>query len=104
MKTLNFSVDTTIFLLRNINCHTRIQSIKKSHEITSSSKTNFSKIQALWAGVYDNRIYKTGKMIWSQLLINFIIRVKLSLSIFYQKALWLTSFLRYFKATASLLL
>ena len=104
MKILNFSVGTTIFLLRNINFHNRIQSIKKSHEITSSSKANFSKIQALWAGAYENRIYKTRKMIWSQLLINFIIHVKLSLSIFYQKALWLTSFLRYFKATASLLL
>ena len=47
MKILNFPDDTTIFLLRDINCHTRIQSIKKSHEIASSSKTNFSKIQAL---------------------------------------------------------
>ena len=35
-KILNFSDDTTIFLLRDINCHTRIQSIKKSHEIASN--------------------------------------------------------------------
>ena len=56
MKILNFPDDTTPFLSRDINCHTRIQSIKKSHEIVSSSKTNFSKIQPLWAGAYENRI------------------------------------------------
>ena len=38
MKILNCPDDTTIFLLRDII---------KSHEIASSSKTNFSKIQAL---------------------------------------------------------
>ena len=67
MKILNYPDDTTIFLLKNINCHTRIQSIKKSHEIASSLKTNFSKIQALWAGAYESRIDKPGQMIWSQL-------------------------------------
>ena len=36
MKILNFPDGATIFLLRDINCHTRIQSIKKSHEIASS--------------------------------------------------------------------
>ena len=60
MKTLNFPDDTTIFELRDINWHTRIQSILKSHEKASSSKTNFSKIQALWPGAYKNRIDKPG--------------------------------------------
>ena len=46
MKILNFPDDTIIFLLRYINYHTRLQSILKSHEKASSSKTNFSKIQA----------------------------------------------------------
>ena len=49
MKILNFPDDTTIFLLIEINRNTRIQSILKPHEKASSSKTNFSKIQALWA-------------------------------------------------------
>ena len=72
MKILNFSDDTIIFLLRDINWHTRIQSILKSHEKASSSKTNFSKIQALWAGAYKNRIDKSGLMIWSQLYIKIL--------------------------------
>ena len=46
MKILNFPDDTTIFLLRDINCHTRIQSNLKSQK-ASGLKTNFSKIQAL---------------------------------------------------------
>ena len=61
MKILNFPDDTTIFLLRDINWHTRIQSILKSHEKASSSKTNFSKIETLWAGAYKNRIDKQDK-------------------------------------------
>ena len=69
MKILNFPDETTIFLLRDINWHTRIRSILKSHEKASSSKTNFSKIQALWAGAYENRIDKSGQIIWSQLYI-----------------------------------
>ena len=72
MKILNFPDNTTIFLLRDINWHTRIQSILKSHEKVSSSKTNFSKIQALWAGAYKNRIDKPGQMIWSQLYIKIL--------------------------------
>ena len=36
MKILHFPDDTTVFLLRDINCHTRIQSVKKSHEIAFS--------------------------------------------------------------------
>ena len=64
MKILSFLDDTAIFLL---NCQTRIQSIKKSHERASSSKTKFSKTQALWAGAYENRTDKPGQMIWSQL-------------------------------------
>ena len=44
MKILNFPDDTTIFLLRDINYYSRIQSILKSHEKALSRKTNFSKI------------------------------------------------------------
>ena len=51
LKFLNFPDDITIFELRDINWHTRIQSTLKSHEKASSLKTNCSKIQALWAGV-----------------------------------------------------
>ena len=36
MKILHFPDDITVFLLRDINCHTRIQSFKKSHEIAFS--------------------------------------------------------------------
>ena len=67
MKILNFPDGSTIFLL--INVHTRIQWILKSHEKACSSKTNFSKIKALWAGAHKNRIDKPGQMIWSQLYI-----------------------------------
>ena len=38
MKILNFPDDNTIFLLRDINYHTRTQSILKSHERACSSK------------------------------------------------------------------
>ena len=72
MKILNFPDDTTIFLLRDINWHARIQSILKSHQKASSSKTNFSKIQALRAGAYKNRTDKPGQMIWSQLYIKIL--------------------------------
>ena len=41
MKMSDLSDDTTIFLLRDINCHNRIQSILKPHKKASSSKTNF---------------------------------------------------------------
>ena len=68
----NVPDDTTIFLLKEINCHNRIQSILKSHEKASSSKTNFSRIQAVWAGAYKNRIDKPGQMIWSQLYIKIL--------------------------------
>ena len=44
IKILNFPDDTTIFLLRDNNLHIKIQSILKSHEKTSRSKTNLSKI------------------------------------------------------------
>ena len=36
MKILNFPGDITIFLLRDINRHTRMQAILKSHEKASS--------------------------------------------------------------------
>ena len=69
MKMWKFPDDTTIFLLRDINCHNRIQPVSKLHEKASISKINFSKIQVLWAGVYKNWIDKPGQMIWSQLYI-----------------------------------
>ena len=72
MKMWNFPNGTTIFLLRDINCQNWVQSILKSYEKASSSKTKFSKIQALWAGVYKNRIDKPGQMIWSQLYIEIL--------------------------------
>ena len=72
MKILNFPDDTTIFELRDIKWHNRIQSILKSHEKASSSKANFSKIQALWVGAYKNRIDKSGLMIWSQMYIKIL--------------------------------
>ena len=49
MKIINFPDDTTIFLLTDINWNTRIQSILKPK--ASSSKTNFSKFQALSADI-----------------------------------------------------
>ena len=72
MKILNFPDDTTIFFLRDINWNTRIKSILKLHEKSSSSKTNCSKITVLWAGVYKNRIDKPEQMIWSQLYIKLL--------------------------------
>ena len=68
MKILNFPDDRTIFLLIEINWNTRIQSILKPHEKPSSSKTNFSKIQALWTDL-QKRIDKPGQMILSKLYI-----------------------------------
>ena len=65
MKILSVPDDTDIFLLRDINDHTRIQSDEK----TSSSKTNFSKIQALWTVARKNRIVEPGQMVWLQLYI-----------------------------------
>ena len=72
MQILDFPDETTIFLLRDINWHTRIQSVLKWHEIASSYKTNFSKIQALWAGAYKNRNDKRRQLIWSQLYIKIL--------------------------------
>ena len=69
MKVLTASDDNTIFLLRDINCRTRIQSMLKSFEKASSSEINFSKFQAVWAEAYKNRIDKPGQMVWSQLFI-----------------------------------
>ena len=72
MKIWNFSDEATIFLLRDINCHNRIQSILKALGKASSSKTNFSKIQALWAGAYKHTINNPGQMILSQLYIQIL--------------------------------
>lgn len=66
MKTLKLPNNTTSFLLRDIKCHTKIQSILKSHEKTSSSKINFLKSQALQSGACKKRIDKTEQMVWSQ--------------------------------------
>ena len=46
IKLVNFTNDTTIFLLRDITCLDRIQVILKLYEDASSSKINFSKSQA----------------------------------------------------------
>ena len=43
MKTLNIPDNNTKFLLRGINCYTRIQSNLKSFEKAPSSKINFFK-------------------------------------------------------------
>ena len=45
IKIVNFADDTTIFL-RDITCLDRIQVILKLYEDASSTKINFSKIQA----------------------------------------------------------
>ena len=47
VKVLNFADDNTIFLIRDINCHTILQPVLKSHETASSSKKNFSKFPNL---------------------------------------------------------
>ena len=72
MKMFNFPYDTTIFLLRDINCHARIQSIFTIIWKASSTKINLSKIQAFWAGTYKNRTDKQGQIIWSELSIKIL--------------------------------
>ena len=64
IKIVNFADDTTIFL-KDIDCLNRIQSILKLYEDASSSKINFTKSHALWAGEYKNRFDKPGTMVWS---------------------------------------
>ena len=64
IKIVNFADDTTIFL-KDIDCLNRIQSILKLYEDASSSKINFTKSHALWAGDYKNRFDKPGTMVWS---------------------------------------
>ena len=68
IKIVDFADDKIIFL-RDINCLNRIQSILKLYEDASSSKINFTKSQALWAGDYKNRFDKPGDMVWSNLYI-----------------------------------
>ena len=63
---LNAYEDKPIFLLRDINYHTRIQTILKLFEKVSSSKIHISR-----AGAYKNRI-EPGKMVWSQLSIKIL--------------------------------
>ena len=72
MKIFNFSDDTTLFLLRDINCHTRIKSILKLYEKAYSSKMNFSKIQTLWARACKNRIVRPRQIVWSQFSIKIL--------------------------------
>ena len=50
MKILNVLYDNIIFLLRDINCHTRIQSMLKSFEKASSSKKTFQNFRAYGLG------------------------------------------------------
>ena len=71
IKLVNFADDTTI-LLRDIDCLNRIQSILKLYEDASSSKINFTKSQALWAGDYKNKFDKPGAMVWSNVFIKII--------------------------------
>ena len=71
MDILNLGDDTTIFW-RDINCLIRIQLILKLYEKAFSSKTNFSKIHALWASTYRFRIDKPGQMVWSQFSIKIL--------------------------------
>ena len=47
VKILNVPNDNTIFLLRDINSHSKIQSILKSFEKASRSKINFQKKSGL---------------------------------------------------------
>ena len=81
MKILSVPDDTNIFLLRDINGHTRIQPNLKPDEKTSSSKANFSRIQALWTVARKNRIVEPGQMVWLQLYIK-LFRVHFVNSIF----------------------
>ena len=71
IKLVNFTDDATTFL-RDIDCLNRIQSILKLNEDASSSKINFTKSQALWAGDYKNRFDKPGAMVWSNLSIKIL--------------------------------
>ena len=61
IKIVNFDDDTTIFS-RDITCLIRIQEILRLYDNASSSKMNFSKSQALWAGAHKNRIDQPGQM------------------------------------------
>ena len=63
MKMWNLTDGTPFFLLRNIKCRNRIQSLLKSHETLSSSEANFSKNLGLMSLLYKNRIDKSGQMI-----------------------------------------
>ena len=47
---LNVPDDNTVFLLRDINCHTRIKSILKSFEKFSSSKITFQNFRPYGLG------------------------------------------------------
>ena len=44
-------------------------------KLLAKKKKNFSKIQALWAGAYKNRIDKPGQMMWTQLYIKCILLI-----------------------------
>ena len=61
IKIVNFADDTTIFL-RDITFHNWMQMILELNQDASSSKINFLKCQALWAGAYKNRIDEPGQM------------------------------------------
>ena len=61
MKMWNFPDDTTIFLLRDINRHNRIQSILKSYEEASSSETAFQKFAPYGLGHIKIEVVNQGK-------------------------------------------
>ena len=61
IKIVNFADDTTIFL-RDITCLNWMQVILELNQDASSSKINFLKRQALWAGGYKNRINEPGQI------------------------------------------
>ena len=58
MKILNFPDDTTIFLLRDINYHTRMQSVLKSHEKDSTIIHKISEIKSS----FHVKQHNTGKV------------------------------------------
>ena len=78
IKIVKFAVDTSI-LLRDITCHNRIKVILKLYEDAFSSK--LFKSQALWDGVYENRIDQPGKIEWSHFSVKILVVNLVTLSL-----------------------
>ena len=72
MKILNVLYDNIIFLLRDINCHTRIQSMLKSFEKASSSKKTFQNFRPYGLGHIKIELTNQDKRKWSQLFIKIL--------------------------------